>query len=353
MCILGHGGPVRAIERQSQEEGTIMRAYQVIPEAGIEGIQAVEVADPRPGPGEVLVRVRAASLNYRDLMITRSTRRPVVPLSDGAGEVVEVGAGVTAFAPGDRVCGCFFPSWPDGDRTPEYTRDALGGTVDGVLAEQVVLPAAGLVHAPAHMTFEEASTLPCAALTAWNGLYEVGRLRPGATALILGTGGVSIFGLQMAHLGGVRTIVTSSSDAKLERARALGADEVINYREVADWDRAVLDLTDGRGVDLVLEVGGAGTYAKSMAATKVDGHVILIGGLAPDPGGAPTPMPGRVIATRINVGSRVMFERMNRALELREVHPVIDRVFGFAEAAAAYRHLQSQTHLGKVVISLS
>lgn len=329
-----------------------MQAYEVTPGEGIDGLHVVERPDRQPGPGEVLVRIRAVSLNYRDLGVLRSARRPVVPVSDGAGEVLAVGAGVTEFAPGDHVCGCFFPRWPDGDRTAAYTRDALGGTVDGVLAEAVVLPADGIVHAPAHLSFEEAATLPCAALTAWNGLYEVGRLRPGATALFLGTGGVSVFGLQFAHLGGVRTIVTSSSDAKLERARALGADEVINYRTREDWEQAVLDLTGGRGVDLVLEVGGAGTYAQSMAATRIDGHVILIGGLAPDAGGAPAPLPGRVIATRINVGNRVMFERMNRAIEQGRLQPVIDRTFPFEAAQDAYRHLQSQQHLGKVVITI-
>ena len=328
-----------------------MRAYQVTPGAGIDGLTIVDIPDRQPGPGDVLVKVHAVSLNYRDLGILRNARTSVIPVSDGAGEVVAVGAGVTQFAVGDRVCGCFFPAWPDGDRTAEYTQAALGGSVDGVLAEQVVLPAAGLVHVPAHLSYEEASTLPCAALTAWNGMYEVGRLRPGATALFLGTGGVSIFGLQFAHFGGVRTIVTSSSNEKLERARELGADEVINYREHEDWEQSVLEMTNGRGVDLVLEVGGAGTYAKSMAATRIDGHVILIGGLAGQPS-EPGPLPGRVIVTRINVGHRVMFERMNRAIAQGGLRPVIDQTFTFTSAPDAYRHLQSQTHLGKVVITI-
>lgn len=328
-----------------------MRAYQVTPGAGIDGLTIVDIPDRLPGPGDVLVKVHAVSLNYRDLGILRSARTAVIPVSDGAGEVVAVGGGVTQFAVGDRVAGCFFPAWPDGDRTAEYTRDALGGSVDGVLAEQVVLPAAGLVHVPAHLSYEETSTLPCAALTAWNGIYEVGRLRPGSTALFLGTGGVSIFGLQFAHLGGVRTIVTSSSNEKLERVRELGADETINYREREDWEQVVLELTGGRGVDLVLEVGGAGTYAKSMAATRIDGHVVLIGGLAGQPS-EPSPLPGRVIATRINVGNRVMFERMNHAIAQGELQPVIDQTFTFTSAADAYRHLQSQAHLGKVVITV-
>jgi NADPH:quinone reductase-like Zn-dependent oxidoreductase len=221
-----------------------------------------------------------------------------------------------------------------------------------MLAEYVVLPALGVIHQPAHMSHEEAATLPCAALTAWNAMFEVARLRPGQTVLLLGTGGVSIFGLQFAHLAGVRAIVTSSSNDKLERARALGADETINYREHEDWDKVVLDLTHGRGVDLVLEVGGAATFARSMAATRLGGDVVLIGGLGgAAPEGAPVPMPGRVHATRIYVGSRTMFERMNRALELRAVRPVIDRSFPFDQAREAYRHLESQTHIGKVVIA--
>jgi NADPH:quinone reductase-like Zn-dependent oxidoreductase len=222
-----------------------------------------------------------------------------------------------------------------------------------MLAEYVVLPALGVIHQPAHMSHAEAATLPCAALTAWNAMFETARLRPGDTVLLLGTGGVSIFGLQLAHLAGVRAIVTSSSNDKLERARELGADEVINYREHEEWDKTVLDLTGGRGVDLVLEVGGANTYARSMAATRMGGHVVLIGGLAGSaPEGAPIPLPGRVHATRIYVGSRAMFERMNRALEHGAIRPVIDRTFLFEQAKEAYRHLESQTHLGKVVIDV-
>ena len=330
-----------------------MKAYRLSVGDGIEGLVPVELPDPAPGPGEVLIRVRATSLNYRDLLIARRSQQPVIPLSDGAGEVVAVGQGVTRVAAGDRVAGCFFLDWRDGEVRPEYISAALGGgTVDGMLAEQVVLPAEAVVQLPAYITYEEAATLPCAAVTAWNAMFVQARLHPGQSVLLLGTGGVSIAGLQLGRIAGVRTIITSSSDEKLERARALGADATINYREREDWERAVLDLTGGRGVDLVLEVGGAATFPRSMAATRVGGHIALIGALAHegrDPGTAP--LVGRNIrATRIYVGSRAMFEDLLHALELRQVHPVIDRVFAFDEAAAAYRLLESQVHFGKVVI---
>jgi NADPH:quinone reductase-like Zn-dependent oxidoreductase len=243
------------------------------------------------------------------------------------------------------------PYWRDGDVLPEYQRDALGGIVDGVLAEQIVLPWSSVVRLPDYLSYEEAATLPCAAVTAWHALFEAQRLRPGSTVLLLGTGGVSIFGLQLAAAAGMRTIVTSSSDAKLEKARALGAHHTINYREREDWDRAVLDLTNGRGVDVVLEVGGVGTFPRSNNATRVGGSISIIGALAPDEGGGLAPLiGGGRRATRISVGSRRMFEDMNRLLEVTELHPVIDRVFDFDQAREAYRYLESQQHLGKVVV---
>lgn len=332
-----------------------MKAYQLTPGGGVEGIVAVEIPAPEPGPGEVQIRVRAASLNYRDLLLARWAQQAVIPLSDGAGEVVAVGPGVTRFAAGDRVAGCFFPHWIDGEAKPEYIGAALGGgTVNGMLAEQVALPAEAVVRLPDYMTYEEAATLPCAALTAWNAMFVQAHLHPGQSVLLLGTGGVSIAGLQLGRIAGVRTIITSSSDEKLERARALGADGTVNYREREDWDRAVLDLTDGRGVDLVLEVAGTATFPKSMASTRMGGDIVLIGALAHegrDPGTAPL-VARNIRATRIYVGSRVMFDDMLRALELREVHPVIDQVFPFDDAVAAYRMLESQTHFGKVVIQV-
>jgi NADPH:quinone reductase-like Zn-dependent oxidoreductase len=330
-----------------------VKAYRLTPSGGIDGLTLTDLPDPAPGPGEVLVSVRSTSLNYRDLLIARRTAHAVIPLSDGAGDIVAVGSGVARIAPGDRVAGCFFLHWSDGEVRPEYIAAALGGgTVDGMLAELVVLPADAVVRLPDYMTYDEAATLPCAALTAWNAMFVQARLFPGQSVLLLGTGGVSIAALQLAKVAGVRSIITSSSDEKLARARELGADATINYRTQPDWERAVLDLTDGRGVDLVLEVGGAATFPKSMAATRIGGDIVLIGALAhegADPGTAP--MVGRNIrATRIYVGSRVMFADMLRALELREVHPVIDRSFAFEKAADAYRLLESQSHVGKVVI---
>ena len=332
-----------------------MRAYRLTPGEGIDGIAAAELPDPEPGSGELLIRVRAASLNYRDLMLARANREPIVPLSDGAGEVVAAGESASHFGIGDRVTGCFFRGWTDGPGTPSNTREALGGgSTDGTLAELIALPESAVVATPAHMTDEEAATLPCAAVTAWCLMFEVARLRPGQSVLLLGTGGVSIAGLQLAAVAGVRSIVTSSSDEKLARAREHGADETINYRERPDWERAVRDLTGGEGVDLTLEVGGEGTFARSTAATRFGGDIALIGGLARDEADARSaPLPGRgQRATRIYVGSRAMFEAMNRALALREVRPVVDRVFAFGEAAEAYRYLESQAHFGKVVIRI-
>lgn len=332
-----------------------MKSWRLTPNGGIDGLLSTNVPDPEPGPGEVLVRVRATSLNYRDYLIAKNGRTAITPLSDGAGEVIGVGAGVHGFAVGDRVAGCFFVNWQDGDVTPASTRLSLGGgNVDGMLCELRALPSHAVVHIPAYMTYEEAATLPCAAVTVWNAMFAEGKMFPGQSVLLLGTGGVSIFGLQLAKIAGIRSIITSSSDAKLERARELGADVTINYRTNPEWEKAVLDSTDGHGVDLVLEVGGAATFPKSMAATRFGGRIELIGALAHegvDPGTAP--LVGKNIrATRIYVGSRRMFEEMNRALALREVHPVIDRTFPFDDAPAAYKLLASQTHFGKVVITV-
>ncbi len=330
-----------------------MQAYRITAGGRIRGLARIELPDPRPAVGEVLIRVRATSLNYRDLMLARGSRDEIIPLSDGAGEVVAVGEGVTRFAVGDRVTSCFFPNWVDGEVRPEYQAEALGGGLrNGMLAQLVALPERGVVATPTHLSDEEAATLPCAALTAWHAIFEQAWLRPGQTVVLLGTGGVSIAGLQLAHAAGLRTIVTSSSDDKLQRARDLGADETINYRTRPDWERAVLELTDGRGADLVLEVGGEGTFAKSNACVRAGGSIVIIGGLTREAtGDAGVPLVARnVHATRIYVGSRRMFEDMNRALSLRTIHPVVDRVFEFDQAIEAYECLESQAHFGKVVI---
>ena len=331
-----------------------MRAYR-LQAAGIDGLAEVELPMPKPGPRQVLVKVAACSLNFRDLAIALGTYRmptkpDLVPLSDGAGEVVEVGPGVTRVKAGDRVAGCFFQRWFGGPPAADTHVSALGGGLDGMLAQYVVLEQDGVVALPAHLTFEEAATLPCAAVTAWHALAEHARIVAGETVLVQGTGGVSIFALQLARLMGARVIVTSSSDEKLARAKALGAAHGVNYKATPEWDKAVVELTGG-GVDHVVEVGGPGTLARSLRAIRVGGKITLIGVLA----GAAEINPMLIFSRRANVqgisvGSTQMFEAMNRAIAASGLKPIIDKVFAFGEAPAAYRHLQSAQHFGKVVI---
>lgn len=333
-----------------------MKAWQIVSDGGIDALALAEVALREPGPGEVRVRMAAGSVNYRDLMTVkfpaaRGLPYPRVPNSDGAGTVTAVGAGVAGIAVGDRVTSCFFQEWNDGACSPAAMASALGGALDGVLAEEVVLKAAGVVPTPAHLSDIEAATLPCAALTAWNALVEVGRVKAGDTVLLLGTGGVSIFALQFATAMGARVILTSSSDAKLERARAMGAAATVNYKAVPDWEKAVLDLTGGGGVDLTVEVGGAGTLARSVAATRVAGTIALIGVLT---GGSIDPTLIMRRSQRVQgvyVGSRRMFLDMNRALALHAIRPVIDRTVPFADARDAYRAMEAAGHFGKIAIA--
>lgn len=334
-----------------------MRKYVIVPGGGPDNLLLVDADRPEPGDGEVLVRIRATSLNFRDLMIAAGqypggSDTPIVPLSDGAGEVVAVGRGVTAFAPGDRVAGIFMQSWTGGGIIDADLGTALGGAIDGVLAEYRVFHHTGIVAIPDHLSFEEAATLPCAAVTAWNALFGLRAIQPGQTVLTLGTGGVSIFALQFAIAAGARVIATSSSDEKLARARALGASETINYRKNPEWQDEVRKLTGGRGVDSVVEVGGPGTLARSIAATARDGSVQMIGVLSM---AEIDPLPiltGGVIVRGIMVGSREMFVAMNQAIAAHGIKPAIDRSFTFEQAAEAYRHLQSAQHFGKVVITL-
>ncbi len=327
-----------------------MRAVQLTDS----GYVPVEIPRPEPGPGEALVRVRATSLNYRDLLLSKNPRqrRPIVPLSDGAGEVEAVGAGVTRVKAGDRVAANFFPTWTEGPISAEAHDDALGGGRDGMLAESVVLPASALVRLPDALSFEEAACLPCAGLTAWNALFETSRMSPGETVLLLGTGGVSVFALQLVKAAGGRAIVTSSSDEKLARARAMGADETVNYRETPEWDRRVWELTGGRGVDRVIEVGGAGTLERSLRATRHGGTVSLIGVLT-EGSVDPRLVLGRSIRVEgIYVGSVGMFERLLRAVEANGLKPVIDRTFPMDEAAEALAYLETGAHFGKVVVTV-
>jgi NADPH:quinone reductase-like Zn-dependent oxidoreductase len=334
-----------------------MKAYEIVSAGGIDALKLAERDAPAPGPGEVAVRIRASSLNYRDLMTVtdpegRKLPYPRVPNSDGAGEVVAVGPGAARFKVGDRVAGCFFQRWEGGEISADGMASALGGALDGVLAEQVVLREGGLVAVPDHLSFEEAATLPCAALTAWHSLVEMSQVKAGETVLLLGTGGVSVFALQFAVMHGARAIVTSSSDAKLARARDMGAWQTINYKDTPDWDKAVKELTGGRGVDHVVEVGGAGTLQKSIESARVGGRIGLIGVLT---GGQinPTAMMRRSLRVQgIYVGSRAMFEAMNRAISASELRPAIDRVFAFDDARAAFHHMQGASHFGKIVVTV-
>ncbi len=333
-----------------------MRAYQ-LQGTGIDALTKVDVPVPRPGPRQVLVKVAACSLNYRDLAIALgSYRMPVkpglVPLSDGAGAVVEVGDGVTRLKAGDSVAGCFFQRWIAGPMAGDTHLSALGGGIDGMLADYAVLEESGVVKLPAHLSFEQGATLPCAAVTAWHALAEHARIVAGQSVLVQGTGGVSVFALQFARLMGAQVVVTSSSDRKLARAIELGAAHGINYRSVPEWDKAVVEWTGG-GVDHVVEVGGPGTLAQSLRAVRIGGRITLIGVLS----GAAEINPMLIFSRRANlqgisVGSMQMFETMNRAISAGAIVPVIDKVFGFDEASAAFRHLQSAQHFGKVVISL-
>ena len=335
-----------------------MKLYRFPQADGIDTLTLAEADTPRPGRGQVLVRLRAASLNYRDLMVAsgrygRGTAPAnLVPLSDGAGEVTEIGADVSRVKIGDRVAGLFMQTWQGGEIAPEDPPSSLGGAIDGVLAEYRVFDQHGLVALPAHLSFEEGATLPCAGVTAWNALFAGKPLTAGQSVLVLGTGGVSIFALQLAHAAGARVIATSSSDEKLARAKQLGASDGVNYQQHPEWHEQVLALTDGRGVDHVVEVGGAGTLPRSIEAARLGGNIHLIGVLT---GGEinPTPMMRKTLTVRgIYVGSRQMFEALNRSVALHRIKPVIDRVFDFADAKAAYHHLKGQTHVGKVVIKL-
>jgi NADPH:quinone reductase-like Zn-dependent oxidoreductase len=334
-----------------------MLCYEIQNYGGPDGLRLVDRPLPQPGDHDVVVGMKAASLNYRDLVVVRGKydRIPVqgrVPLSDGAGEVIAIGPAVTKFKVGDRVAGCFFQGWSAGRFKPEMHRTALGGSIDGVLAEQVRFHEEGLVHLPGTYSFEEGATLPCAAVTAWQSLIVRGQLTPGESVLLLGTGGVSIFGLQIAKSAGAKVIITSSSDEKLERARKLGADECINYQTTPDWGKAAASLAGNDGVDHVIEVGGAGTFLQSVRACRSGGKIGLIGilsGIEAKTEVFPI-VPKLATVFGIYVGSREMFEEMNRALEQSGIRPVIDKVFPFASAPEAYEYMARGSHFGKVVI---
>lgn len=332
-----------------------MKAYE-IRKFGLEGLSIVDRPVPEPGPEQVLVRMCAWSLNYRDLMTVAGRynprlKLPQVPLSDGAGEVVAVGSGVKGFKAGDRVTNTFFERWVSGEGNDEQARTALGAGRDGVLAEYVALHQDGIIAIPEHLSYSEAATLPCAALAAWNAIAAKGKTKPGDSVLTLGTGGVSIFALQFALLSGARVLITSSRDEKLDRARQMGASETINYKQKPDWGKHVRQLCGGRGVDLVVEVGGAGTFNQSVAALRRGGTLCLLGALAQGSDANLTPVLMNAIRVQgVFVGPRDMFSEMNAAITLHRVHPVIDRRFGFEEVAQAFTFMETGGHFGKIVI---
>src|SRR5262245_19348534 len=335
--------------------GGAMKAYEVTGTTGLDSVVLnADRRQPEPRHDQILIRMRATALNYRDQGVIKGTygytKFPVIPLCDGAGEVVAAGAGVSEFEVGERVASTFFQNWTGGAMPHDASRNSLGGQLDGVLAEYVALPQSGAIRIPDQLSFEEAATLPCAALTAWNALIETGRLKAGETVAILGTGGVACFAVMFAKLHGAHVLLTSSSNAKLERGKALGADLLINYKATPDWDKEVLRHSDG-GVDHIIEVGGANTLEKSMNAARTGGLIYIIGSLA----GAGNINP-RIINRKelhlhgVHVGSREMFAAMNRAISLAKLRPPIDRVFPFAEAKQAYTYQATSGHFGKIVI---
>lgn len=334
-----------------------MKAFE-IQQFGIENLALVERELPKPQANEVLVRFRATSLNYRDLMMVKGDynprlKMPLVPFSDGAGEVIETGRGVTKWKTGDRVMPIFMQGWIDGEIEFKKARTALGGDLDGCLREFGAFDENGLVAIPSHLSFEEAACLPCAAVTAYNALFYSGRLKSDETVLLQGTGGVSIFALQFASHAGAKTFITSSSDEKLQRAKNLGADELINYKRELDWDKKVLELTEKRGVDHVVEVGGAGTLQKSLNAVRMGGHIAVIGVLAGKGEFNPTMVLMKAVRLQgIFVGSRLMFEEMNRFIEQHQIKPAIDRVFAFSETKDALKYMESGAHFGKIVVKI-
>jgi len=338
-----------------------MRAYEIQPGSNsLDGVKLVNRPDPEAGLGQVIVRPRAWTLNFRDLSTAlgrypQRLERPIVPLSDGAGEVIKLGPGVTRWKTGDRVASCFFQGWIDGRFRPEFAATALGGgTCDGMLAEQVALSAEGLVRIPDGLDFAQAASLTCAGLTAWQALFVRGRLAPGEWVLALGTGGVSVFALQFAKAAGARVVITSSSDEKLAKAKVLGADATVNYKKYPEWEAEVVKATGGQGVDHVTEVGGAGTIGRSLAALRHGGNIGVIGNLT---GREASLNLSAVLGKLANVngiyvGSRAMYEAMNAAVTANKIKPVIDKTFGFDQALDAYRYQQSGAHFGKVAIAI-
>jgi NADPH:quinone reductase-like Zn-dependent oxidoreductase len=337
-----------------------MRLYELQDAGGIDSLKFLERPTPSPGPDEVLLRITAATLNYRDLLTIKGgygsrQKLPLIPLSDAAGVVEAVGPGVTRFKPGDRAINGFFFNWLAGEPSEQKFSGAPGGQLDGVLSEYRVFPQHALLHPPAHLSDPAAAGLACAGLTAWSAVVKFGDLRPGNTVLIQGTGGVSLFALQFAKLAGARVIATSSSDDKIAGLQKLGADATINYTKIPNWGSQVRALTAGRGVDLVVEVGGAGTLNESIRATRVGGTIALIGVLA-DPAGdlrLPIVVMQQLRLQGITVGSLEDFHIMLDAIALHRLQPMIDKVFTFEQAPEAFAYMAARKHFGKVAIAIA
>lgn len=337
----------------------INRYWRLSGGMGLDHLHFQQGPIPTPGPGEVLVRMRAAALNYRDLLTLQGgygskQQKELIPLSDGAGVVEAVGTNVDRFQVGDRVTACFFQNWQGGEPSAEKFASALGGLLDGTLAEYRIFSENGLVRTPAHLSDVEAATLTCAGLTAWSALVTQGQVRPGDTVLVQGTGGVSLFALQFAKLCGARIILTSSSDEKLRRGRALGADETINYKTTPEWARTVRAFTQGKGCDHVIEIGGAGTLQQSIRAVRVGGIISMIGVL----GGATSELTIPLVVTTnirlqgVTVGARDGMEAMCAAIAQHQLHPVIDKTFLFEEAKEAFAYMTAGAQFGKITIAI-
>jgi NADPH:quinone reductase-like Zn-dependent oxidoreductase len=335
-----------------------MKAYKLLAEEGLAALSLTEQASPEVSANDVKVRVRAVALNYRDLIVAKGAKKanritPITPVSDGAGEVIAVGENVKHLKAGDRVMASFFPTWIDGPLSDHHHANALGGgSINGMLAEEVVLDQSVWLKVPEHLSFAQASTLPCAGLTAWHALFEAANLRPGDTILLQGTGGVSILALQLARAAGATVLMTSSSEEKAARAKALGASEVFDYRKNPAWGEAAKTWTNGRGVDIAVEVGGPGTFDQTISSLRYGGTMSILGVLTGTRGEVNTyaifHKTLRVFG--IYVGSVAMFHRLNRALDASKIEPVIDKSFDFDQAKEAYEYLQSGSHFGKVVV---
>ena len=335
-----------------------MKVIEVQDSFGIESLAVAERAEPEPGPGEVKIRMKASSLNFRDLLMVQGLYNPrqslpIIPCSDGIGEVVEIGEGVSRVKVGDRVAGCFFQGWASGEPTVEKAVTTLGSPLDGMLAEYRVLSEQGVVHVPEHLSNEQAATLPCAALTAWSALVTYGGVNASQTILVQGTGGVALFGLQIGKMIGARVVVISSSNEKLDRAARMGADHGINYKETPQWGRVVRQWADGLGVDHVIEVGGAGTFQESLQAVRIGGQISMIGVLS-GPAKELNILPILMKNVRVQgifVGHREGFESMNRAMAHHELVPVVDRVLPFQEVKQALQVMERGEHFGKICLS--